>query len=102
MSDVQVIDNPDRSRYEAHIDGRLAGYAVYERAPGRITFVHTIVQPAFEGHGVGGALARASLDQARAAGDEVIPICPFYVGWLRKHPDYLDVVAASARDELSA
>jgi uncharacterized protein len=101
MSEVEVTDHPAVSRYEAHIDGQLAGYAVYERESGRITFIHTVVRQAFEGRGVGGAIARYSLDQARAAGDVVVPQCPFYAGWIRKHQDYLDIVAAEHRTEVT-
>jgi predicted GNAT family acetyltransferase len=96
VSEVVVVDNPAESRYEAHLDGALAGFAVYRRSPGAITFVHTVVQPAYEGHGVGGAVARTSLDLARAAGETVVAQCPFYAGWISKHPDYQDLLTASA------
>ena len=93
MTDVVVTDNPQASRYEAHLEDQVAGYAVYERETGRITFTHTVVESAFEGRGVGGAIVRYSLDVARAAGDRVVPRCPFYAGWIGKHPDYADLVA---------
>ena len=101
MSEVVVTDNPAASRYEAQVDGQLAGYAVYDRGPGRISFVHTIVEPEFEGRGIAGALARHSLDAARAAGDDAVPLCPYYAGWIRRHQDYLDIVAAEHRHEVT-
>jgi predicted GNAT family acetyltransferase len=54
-------------------------------------FVHTEVEDKFEGHGVGGALARGALDDVRARGFKVTPLCPFIAGWMKKHPEYEDL-----------
>ncbi|MCF2528758.1 GNAT family N-acetyltransferase [Yinghuangia soli] len=96
MSDtVDVVDNPAESRYEARIGGELAGFAQYIRGGDIIAFVHTEVDERFEGRGVGSALVRASLDQARQDALGVLPTCPFYGGWLARHPEYQDVVYES-------
>jgi predicted GNAT family acetyltransferase len=93
MSDVEVTNNTELSRYEAHIDGQLAGFADYHLRSSSIVFTHTEVDDAFEGKGVASAIARTSLDEIRAAGVyDVIPQCPFYAGWIDKHPDYQDLV----------
>ena len=93
MSDVVVTDNPAQQRYEAHLDGRLAGFAEYLVTDELIAFTHTEVFPAFEGRGVGSALARAGLDAVRADGTrKVLPQCPFIASWIGKHPDYQDLV----------
>lgn len=92
MSEITVIDNPEASRFEAHQDGRVAGFAEYELTDDLIVFTHTEVDPAFEGQGVGSALARQALDQVRAQGTRrVVPRCPFIAGWIRRHPDYLAI-----------
>lgn len=93
---VRVADNPGAHRFEAHLDGELAGFAAYRRGPGRITFTHTEVDDRFEGRGVGGELARHALDAARAEGLAVVPRCPFIGGWIDKHPEYGDLVASDA------
>ncbi|WP_209719249.1 GNAT family N-acetyltransferase [Marmoricola sp. OAE513] len=93
MSDVEVSNNTELSRYEAHVDGRLAGFAEYHLRGSSIVFTHTEVADEFEGQGIGGAIVRQSLDEIRAAGQyDVVPICPFYKGWIGKHPDYADLV----------
>ena len=88
-----VADAPERSRFEISVDGALAGFALYKLAPGRITFVHTEIDDAYAGQGLGGQLARAALDDVRARGLAVQPHCPFIAGWIAKHPDYADLVA---------
>jgi len=96
MADVQVTDNPGESRFEARVGGELAGFAAYETAEGLIAFTHTEVFVAFEGQGVGSALARGALDEVRAEGSrKVLPRCPFIRGWIDKHPDYQDLVDGS-------
>ncbi len=92
MSDVVVTDNPDEHRYEARIGDGLAGIAAYRLSEGAITFTHTEVMPEFEGQGIGGALARHALDDARRRGLGVVPRCPFIRAWIERHPDYQDLV----------
>jgi predicted GNAT family acetyltransferase len=88
-----VVDAPERSRYEISVDGALGGFAMYRLAPGRIIFVHTEIDDAYAGHGLGGKLARAALDDVRTRGLAVQPDCPFIAGWIAKHPDYATLVA---------
>ena len=93
-SPVVVVDNQHDHRFEADVGGHLAGFAEYVAQPGRIVFTHTEVDPAYEGQGVGSALARRALDDARAHGSlRVVPRCPFIRGWIDRHPDYADLVA---------
>lgn len=57
-----------------------------------ITFTHTEIDPAFEGQGLGSKLVRFALDDVREHGDrKVLPLCPFVLGWMAKHPDYQDL-----------
>ncbi|GGV02014.1 N-acetyltransferase [Actinomadura cremea] len=90
---TEVTDNTSEQRYDITVDGAPAGYAEYEPGEGVVMFTHTEVDPAFKGQGVGGALARGALDDVRAKGLGVVPLCPFIKGWIGKHPDYQDLVA---------
>ena len=89
-----VVNNPTESRYEIHVDGKVAGFTQYRDTPDAIDFVHTEIDDAYEGHGLGGQLARGALDQVRASGRRVIATCPFIKGWIAKHDDYQDLLAA--------
>jgi predicted GNAT family acetyltransferase len=93
MSDVEVRNNPAENRYEAWLDGSLAGVAAYEPREDAVVFTHTEVDDRFEGRGVGSALVRGALDDVRAKGDrEVVPLCPFVKSWIDKHPEYQDLL----------
>jgi uncharacterized protein len=89
---IDVRDNPEAERYEAIVDGRLAGYVAYRARPGALALTHTDVLPRWEGRGIGGRLARAALDDARARGLKALPYCPFIAAWIRRHPEYEDLV----------
>jgi uncharacterized protein len=91
---VTVRQNLEEQRYEATVDGRLAGSVTYVEKPGGVVFVHTEVDSAFEGQGVGSRLAAGALDDARARGLSVVPQCPFIAEYIRRHPEYQPLVDA--------
>jgi uncharacterized protein len=99
---VAVRHAPESERYEATVDGMLAGFAAYAERGDEVVFVHTDVDDAFEGRGVGGALAREGLDDVRRRGLRAVPMCPFIAAWIRRHPDYRDLVPESSRHLVDA
>lgn len=92
-AEITVADNPAANRYELQVDGELAAFTTYRLHPDRIVFLHTETLDAFAGHGLGGRLARAALDDARARGLHVVPRCPFVARYIVEHPEYQDLVA---------
>jgi uncharacterized protein len=90
---VEVVDNPSRSRYEAHIGDRLAGFVTYRTRPGVVVLVHTEVDDEFEGSGVGSRMASSVLEELRARGLQVDPVCPFIAAYIERHPEFADLVA---------
>lgn len=91
-ADVEVVDIPERSRFEIRTGGRLTGFATYRTQSDRITFLHTEIDDDVEGQGLGSTLVRAALDAVRARGVVVVPACPFVRSWIDAHPDYTDLV----------
>lgn len=90
---VETTLNEAESRYEAHVDGELAGFAEYVLDGERIIFTHTEVEDRCEGEGIGSTLARFALDDVRARGGlRVVPRCPFIRAWIDRHPEYGDLV----------
>jgi len=90
-SDIVVRNDPARSRYEALVRGELAGFSEYHAQPGLITVMHTEVEPAFEGRGIGSALVRDMLDDVRREDAKVLPVCPFVKAFLQRHREYADL-----------
>lgn len=80
-----------RERYEAHLDGELAGTLEYKVTRGRLALIHTEVLPVHEGRGVGSALVRFALDDARRRELRVIATCPYVKIYLKRHPEANDV-----------
>jgi predicted GNAT family acetyltransferase len=100
MTDVEVTNNQAEKRYEARVDGELAGSASYELSDDLIVFTHTEVDDAYEGQGLGSKLARGALDGASAAGLAVHPACPFIARYIKRHPKpYLDLVPEDLRSK---
>ncbi len=89
--DITVVHNPNASRFEATIEGRLS-VAEYRLRGGVMTLFHTLVPPALEGHGIASALVRSALDHARMAGVKVRPDCSYVARWMQRHPESLDLL----------
>jgi predicted GNAT family acetyltransferase len=95
---MKIADVPEKGRFEARDEtGALAGVLTYQVTGPIVVYTHTEVDPAFEGQGAGSELARAAMEDARAKGRTVVPMCPFVSGWLDKHPEYESLVARSTR-----
>ena len=90
--ELTITDNRAASRYEVALGGQRAGYSTYEEEPGRVTFIHTVVRPTFEGRGIGSRLAKFALDDVRSRGLRIVPVCPFVRAYLRGHSEYDSIV----------
>ena len=91
------MDAPERSRFEVRVDGEIAGYAEYRRRPGLIAFIHTLIDPRFEGRGLASQLVRTALSEARSDELSVLPFCPFVRGYIAGHGEFLDLVPEGVR-----
>ena len=80
---------PDGRRYRALQEGVEVAYAEVDPigADG-LLIKHTEVLRSHEGRGIGGALVRHMLEDAKSQGRGVIPICPYASGWIQRHPEY--------------
>jgi len=88
---LEIRDDPVGQRYEARLGDRVVGYTEYRRVRGRVIFIHTEVDPAMEGKGIGGRLAAGALDDVRAQGVTFSVKCPFIAAYLRRHRQYDDI-----------
>lgn len=96
-NEARVVDDPGAGRFEILVDDAVAGFAEYKRRGSALAFTHTVIESAFEGRGLGSALARGALDAAREQGSPVLPFCPFIRSYIQRHPGYLDLVPQEQR-----
>jgi hypothetical protein len=99
---IEVRNNEDALRYEAVLDGQAAGFAAYQLSGDRVVFTHTEVSPQAEGKGVASTLIRWALDDVRRQAKRVVPLCPFVVAFLKRHPDYVDLVTDDYREKVTS
>ena len=92
MTELAVVDNRERHRYELRVGDTVAGIVQYATEPGTVVLVHTEIAPSVEGEGLGSKLVAGALDDIRARGLEVVPLCPFAAAYIERHPEYADLV----------
>ena len=89
MADVR--DNKSQSRFELDVEGSVA-FANYRTTPAAIIITHTETPRALRGRGIASELVQGALQLIRANGLKVIAGCDFVGDYLRKHPEFSDLV----------
>jgi len=89
--DYEITHNPDRNRFETEVDGHqcVLDYRLDDSA---ISMNRVYVPPPVEGRGIAGAITRHALDYSREKGWKVIPRCPYVESWIKRHPEYSDLL----------
>lgn len=86
-----IVRRDSHSRFETEIEGLLS--VIDYRIQGQQMLLPSVrVPPALEGRGIAAALTRAALDWAREESMTVVPICPYVVTWLKRHPEFNDLL----------
>lgn len=88
-----VTDNPARSRYEMDVDGQTV-FANYRREGERLIVTHVEAPVALRGTGAAGRFMAGLMEQVRAEGLKVVPLCGYAAGWIRAHEQHHDLLAA--------
>lgn len=98
MKKHELKDNAVEQRYEFDLDG---GKAVIDYAlePDLIVLIHTYVPPAYEGQGIGRELVRAVLEDIRGKGLQVVPQCSFVAHYIRRNPEWEELLYVPAPAE---
>lgn len=86
---------PAEGRYDYPVAGGVA-IADYIRQGDTLLITHTEVPPALRGGGIGAKLVKALLDDVRAQGLKVVPLCSFVAAYIRRHPEMRDLLADEA------
>ena len=88
----EVVNNENAQQYEVHMGDQVA-VLKYNRAGKHITYIHTGVPPAMEGHGIASQLAHTALEDAQREHLSVTPQCPFVASYIREHTEYLPLLS---------
>lgn len=91
----KVYHNERESRFEIRLGTEIAELTYARQGEKVLVLFHTGVPPAWEGRGIGARLVKAALEYARQNGYSIIPLCSFVAAYLRRHPEYQDLVASS-------
>jgi predicted GNAT family acetyltransferase len=90
--DIRLSRNEAAGRYEICLGERRVGLATYYRRADVVVIPHTETSPEFGGRGLASQLVRFCLDDIRAQGLRIEPACPFVAAYIRKHPEYADLL----------
>ncbi len=96
--DMQVVDVPEKGRFEIRLDDRVVGLASYHVDGTTMTLPHTEIDPSMGGRGLGTTLVATVLDAARERGLHVLPYCSFVRRHIQLHPELVDLVAEADRE----
>jgi uncharacterized protein len=91
LSTMQIENNESAHHWEARL-GEYVAFSNYRLNGNTLHFINTRVPPELEGQGVAGRLVKAALDDARTKNLTVVPICRFVAAYIRRHPEYRDLV----------
>jgi predicted GNAT family acetyltransferase len=89
----RIVHNADTHRYEIRVDGILAGFTQAFEEGDVVTFPHTEIFEQFEGQGLASELVSGALDDVRVRGKKIVATCPYVARFVKKHPDYQDLLA---------
>ena len=90
---LDIRNNEEQSQFETTVDGHVALTAYDLEDPNRIVFTHTDVPEALAGRGIAGEIVKFGLDHAREKNLTVVPQCSYVASYIKRHPEYQDLLA---------
>lgn len=86
-----IEHKPSQRRFE-WLENNVLCVLDYELDNGTMTITHTGVPEAVGGRGIAADLTQTALDTARTQGWSVRPLCSYAAAYIRRHPNYQDLV----------
>ncbi|KAA2238300.1 GNAT family N-acetyltransferase [Salinarimonas soli] len=91
-AEIRHEESPSKGRYAIRVEG-MEAEMTYSRAGEHLLIIdHTSVPDALRGRGIGAILVRRAVEDARAAGKGIMPLCPFAKGQFDRHPEWSDIL----------
>ncbi len=88
----ELRNNTADSRYEM-VEQDMTSWADYRLSGDRLYIDHVESPPALRGTGAAGRLMAALAADARTQGLRITPICGYAAAWLRRSPEFRDLLA---------
>ena len=89
---IPLINNAATNRFEITVDGAVA-FIEYKQTQHAIALLHTEVPKEMEGRGIAGALVEKTRHYIEKHHLRLIPLCPYVVVYLKRHPEWNRLVA---------
>lgn len=89
--EIPLNKNEQNTRFELHVDGYMA-FIDYREFSTKIALIHTHADPELAGSGAAAALVEKTLVWVKQSGLKLLPYCPYVFAYLRKHPEWIDIV----------
>ena len=100
---ANVVHKPENNRFEIYLEDERIGLMDYERVDSEIRLTHTEVDPSHQGKNMAAILLRESLDVIRLENmGKVVPVCPYTVTYMEKHPETQDLLLNPIEDAIAA
>ena len=93
LPEIKLEEGQSKGRYFLRSpQGAVAEMTFSKVGEKRIIIDHTDVPDVFRGQGVGARLVTRAVEDARASGKKIIPLCPFANAQFRRHAEWADVL----------
>lgn len=88
---IPLDKNENNHRFEISFEGHKA-FIDYKERPGKITLIHTEVEPELEGKEAATAVIEKTLDYIEQNKFKLIPLCPLVFAYIKRHPEWKRIV----------
>ena len=88
---IEVRHNERARRFESGSESELSRLD-YDLRAEILDLYHAEVPPHLEGRGIASAITKTALEWARVNRRKVKPSCPFVSAYIRRHPEYSDLL----------
>ena len=90
---VEREDSESHGRYVIKLSPTDEAEMTYRKKDGTMVIDHTGVPTAFGGRGIAARLVQQAIDDARAQGFKITPLCSYVVAQFKRHPEWADLRA---------
>ncbi|SRR5690606_12938509 len=84
--------NEEKSRFELDVDGHIA-FIDYKETSSTVALIHTEAPSELAGSGAAAAIVEKTLHYIKDSGKTVSPYCPYVFAYIKKNPEWKELVS---------